>query len=372
MGYDMKRILIIAYSRQAGGAEKSALKLQRSLLDEGYHAEFATFVQSVRDFYPLNPNSQYHALFPNLNRLLSNHTRSNPLAPLAIFKDLLDFRRKVSKEKYEVVISFGAGVGCVTFLGLLGLGIRQITSERIDPDPKVYKPSLFSHLLRPYIYRHGVVCSVQTKGFAAWVESHWRVKPIITPNYFDTPQSKYEFPQPGSPVVAVGRPAFQKGFDILLQAWKIIEDQSPRELWLITDDKDKYIANLVNEFGCTNVKVMPLVSDLNPVFNKCSAFVSSSRFEGYPNAIAEAILFGIPVISTISSDVVTDWEKVGICKTIPDLSPEIVAESLINFLKDEESLKKLSRNAILLREKFTWSKNKIEWIKSIEDSSAKI
>jgi GalNAc-alpha-(1->4)-GalNAc-alpha-(1->3)-diNAcBac-PP-undecaprenol alpha-1,4-N-acetyl-D-galactosaminyltransferase len=364
-----KKILIVAYSRQAGGAEKSALKLQSALLAEGYPVEFGTFIQSSKDFYPFNINSQNHSFFPSLNLFLTKHNKRNPLVLLMILRDLLDFRRRVSKAGYDVVISFGAGVGCVTFVGLFSKKILQITSERINPDPKVYRPSFFSQLLRPYIYKNGVVCSVQTRGFASWVESHWGVKPIVTPNHFEIPSSSYEFPRLGSPLIAVGRPAFQKGYDILIQAWKIVEDHQSQELWIVANDKDNYIANLISDSNCKNIKVLPLSTDLNNLFNNCSAFISTSRFEGYPNAIAEAIIFGIPVITTLNSDVVYEWEKDGICISIPDLIPATVAKTVLSIINDEQQLRELSSSAILQRDKFGWDHNKVNWLRLIEGSS---
>jgi GalNAc-alpha-(1->4)-GalNAc-alpha-(1->3)-diNAcBac-PP-undecaprenol alpha-1,4-N-acetyl-D-galactosaminyltransferase len=366
MDLEAKKILIVAYSRQAGGAEKSALKLQSSLLGEGYQVEFGTFIQSSKDFYPFNINSQNHSFFPSLNRFLPKHSKRNPLILLKIFRDLLDFRRSVSKAGYDVVISFGAGVGCVTFVGLFATKVLQITSERINPDPKVYRPSFFSQLLRPYIYKNGVICSVQTTGFASWVESHWGIKPVVTPNHFEIPNSSYGFPPLGSPLIAVGRPAFQKGYDILIQAWKIVEDSQSRELWIVANDKDRFIANLIADSDCKNIKVLPLSTDLNLLFNNCSAFISTSRFEGYPNAVAEAIIYGIPVITTLNSDVVYEWEKDGICVAIPDLLPETVARTVLMIINDEQKLRELSDSALNQRDKFGWDHNKMNWLRLIE------
>jgi GalNAc-alpha-(1->4)-GalNAc-alpha-(1->3)-diNAcBac-PP-undecaprenol alpha-1,4-N-acetyl-D-galactosaminyltransferase len=367
----LKKILIVAYSRQAGGAEKSALKLQSSLLSEAYQVEFGTFIQSNRDFYPLNSDAQSYSFFPNINRFLTRHSKYNPLILINIVRDLINFRQRVAKSKYDIVISFGAGVGCVTFVGLLGLKIFQVTSERVNPDPKIYRPSLFSQMLRPYMYKRGVVCSVQTAGFASWVRTNWAIEPVITPNYYDIPKSRYQFPQPGSPVIAVGRPAHQKGYDVLLQAWKIVENEQSRELWIVANDQEGFLANLIDKNGCKFVRVLPLHADLSALFNNCSAFISTSRFEGYPNAIAEAILYGIPVITTLSSDIVHDWEKNGICVAIPDLTPAMAARTLLLVINDEQKLEELSHKAVLCREKFSWEHNKKHWLRLIEQTPEK-
>ncbi len=359
------KILVLAYSRQAGGAEKSALKLQSSLIEDGHDAHFGTYIQSDRDFYPTNNDFPVFSFFPILNRLKGIFRKNIFFLAPFIFIDLLDMRARIKREKYDVVISFGAGVGVVAFIALYLSNTPQVLSERINPDPSVYKPSLLAQILRPWVFKHGVVCSVQTRGFSRWVNRNWGIQSIVTPNHFFLSANTYQLQGSHFPVIAVGRPAEQKGYDLLLKAWGHIESDYPNELWLVADDANGYLANLININHCKQVRLLPLTQNLNDLFNQSSFFVSTSRYEGYPNAIAEAIAFGIPVLTTENSDVIQDWSKLGICRIIPTLEISDIVESIRMMLTNNSMRQELSRMAVTKRSIFGWESARDSWTLAI-------
>ncbi len=358
------KVLVLAYSKQAGGAEKSALKLHHALAQlENTQAVFGTLIRSSKDFYKVSDRSKNLNFLPLTNYFIS---KSIPFKyvwfPLIALFDLFHIRLSVKRNKIDTVVSFGAGVGCVIFLALFGTGIRQITSERIDPNPKVYKPSILARLLRPFMYKHGVICSVQTLGFRDWVIENWGVSAVVTPNHFDIPSDRYPEGAIEGPVIAVGRPAFQKGYDLLLNAWALVEGADSRELWIVCDDSENFVADIIKHSGCRNVRIKSLTDNLPGLFNQSSMFISTARFEGYPNAIAEAIIYGIPVMSTISSDIVLDWSEAQLCVAINDISPEAMSSQILALLNDRETLVKISNNGVLNRDLFSWVSVRQSWL----------
>jgi GalNAc-alpha-(1->4)-GalNAc-alpha-(1->3)-diNAcBac-PP-undecaprenol alpha-1,4-N-acetyl-D-galactosaminyltransferase len=363
----MKRTLILAYSRQAGGAEKSAIKLFNAFSHtEGIDPFFGTLVRSKKDFYEVDDSSKTVNFFPISNVFIAKQVPFRWLwLPLVTPFDLLHFRATIKLNKIDSVVSFGAGVGCVAFLGLIGSRVKQVTSERIDPNPQIYKPSILARLLRPFIYRHGVICSVQTIGFSDWVYRNWGVRAIVTPNHFEIPLDQYLNLTNDGPVVAVGRPAFQKGYDLLFNAWKHFEDSDSRELWVVCDDSEGFIDSLIRQSGCRNIRVQPLTDDLHSVFNRASLFISTARFEGYPNAVAEAIIYGIPTMTTVSSDIVGDWADGRLCVPILDTDPKILSEQILQVVHNHSLLNEISNNAVSNRKIFSWEHAKSSWISAI-------
>jgi glycosyltransferase involved in cell wall biosynthesis len=387
----MIRILILANSKQPGGAEKSAIKLANAL-NQKYSITFGTLFQGRDDFYSSPNTLQVDFLkFSNLIRNLRSENSNSSVVmlqnPSLKFSSLirsitpkffrifvtyavlpLDFflmRRKIKHQNFDLIISFGAGVGCVTYLSLLFSGIPQITSERISPDLKIYRPSLLARILRPWMYKHGVVCSVQSQGFKDTVKAIWGIESYITPNHFDSPASEYKIQAPSAPCVAVGRPAHQKGYDLLIAAWSILESKIQNELWIIADDADGYLQSLIVKNSVKNVHIKPLSENLYQLYGKCSLFISTSRFEGYPNAIAEAIMFGIPVVTTASSDVVDTWVNLGLCQIINKLEPNEIAQVVETSLKNTTLLESISKKSIALRSIFTWSNAEPYWENAI-------
>ncbi len=358
------RVLILAYSRQAGGAEKSAIKLFDSLSDFGeIEAIFGTLIRSSKDFYAITDDAEQINLLPITNFMVSKKFPFKSLwLPIVAFFDLIHMRLSIHHSKIDRVVSFGAGVGCVAYLALLGSKVKQITSERINPNPKVYKPSVLARLLRPFMYKHGVICTVQTLGFRDWVIENWGVSAVVTPNHFDIPSNRYPEGAIEGPVIAVGRPAFQKGYDLLLNAWALVEGADSRELWIVCDDSENFVADIIKQSGCRNVRIKSLTDNLPALFNQSSMFISTARFEGYPNAIAEAIIYGIPVMSTISSDIVLDWSEAQLCVAINDITPEAMSNQILAFLNDKEALVKIGNNGVLNRDLFSWGSVKQSWL----------
>ena len=169
----MIKVLIITSSKQPGGAEKSAIKLANSLRNH-YLVTFGTLFQGNDDLYS-SPSTDEINFFKFINlirnfmpKFISKFIKYTPI-PI----DLLLMRRKIKNHNFDLIISFGAGVGCITYLSLIFSKIPQITSERISPDKNVYRPSFVARVLRPWIYKHGVICSVQSKGFKDIIKSIW-------------------------------------------------------------------------------------------------------------------------------------------------------------------------------------------------------
>jgi glycosyltransferase involved in cell wall biosynthesis len=116
-------------------------------------------------------------------------------------------------------------------------------------------------------------------------------------------------------VIAVGRYVYQKGFDLLLQAWTIIEKQfSDWELVVFGDGNREPYEHQMKELGidknrcCLNGPT----ADIQKEYVNSSIFAFSSRFEGFGMVLVEAMACGLPVVSFACpcgpKDIVRDGE----------------------------------------------------------------
>ena len=100
-------------------------------------------------------------------------------------------------------------------------------------------------------------------------------------------------------ILAVGRLHEQKGFDLLLQAWKPIEKTySDWSLRIVGEGPKR--AELEAQIESQGLKRVVLVGATNNVLDEyeaASIFVLSSRYEGLPLALIEAMWFGLPCIA---------------------------------------------------------------------------
>jgi glycosyltransferase involved in cell wall biosynthesis len=100
-------------------------------------------------------------------------------------------------------------------------------------------------------------------------------------------------------VIAVGRYTAQKGFDMLIDAWKLVSEEHPD--WILTiygeGDREglmKQIRALDLEDTCL---LQPPVTEITSKYVESSLFVLSSRFEGFGMVIVEAMACGVPPVS---------------------------------------------------------------------------
>lgn len=128
--------------------------------------------------------------------------------------------------------------------------------------------------------------------------------------------------------VSTGRFTHQKGFWHLIKAFAKVHEQNPNtKLVLIGDGELKEkIIKLINELHIEDSVILPgFRKDVFAIETKCNAYVMSSLFEGFPNALTEAMCLGLPVISTD-------------CKSGPKeiLAPKIGLNSEVTQLSNQE------------------------------------
>lgn len=98
-------------------------------------------------------------------------------------------------------------------------------------------------------------------------------------------------------VLAVGRLVPVKGFDILIQAWKGIDNA---QLWIVGEGfEQEKLEKLIQQLNLKNsVKLLGFRTDITELMQQASLYVMSSHYEGCPYTMVEALLCKTPMIST--------------------------------------------------------------------------
>lgn len=142
-------------------------------------------------------------------------------------------------------------------------------------------------------------------------------------------------------VVSVGRLTVVKGFDMLLRAWKKIEDKG-WTLRIVGSGKwHKKMLKQIKTERITNVELIPASQTIEQEYRKASLYVCSSRSECFPLTQAEALTMGLPVVSFDCGAGPREIVKDGV-------SGMIVAANNINELAT--ALEQLMDNPIRLKE----------------------
>lgn len=112
---------------------------------------------------------------------------------------------------------------------------------------------------------------------------------------------------PGAPaLLAVGRLSHQKGFDLLLQAFARLVPAAPAaHLTIVGSGPDELaLRRTAGELGIGDrVTLRGFVQNPYPLMRAADLYVLSSRYEGFPNVLLEALACGTPVVATACSGV---------------------------------------------------------------------
>jgi glycosyltransferase involved in cell wall biosynthesis len=152
-------------------------------------------------------------------------------------------------------------------------------------------------------------------------------------------------------VVSLGRLTKQKAFDILIDAFRQVVLDVPDAVLLIGGDGDEKgrLHDLVESLGLgPHIKLPGLIRNTNEVLVSCDLYVNSSRWEGLPMTLLEAIAHGKPMVATNvggNLEVVRDGVT-GLL--VPPDDPKTLASAITRILRDNDFRKKTSDAAFAL------------------------
>ena len=161
---------------------------------------------------------------------------------------------------------------------------------------------------------------------------------------------------PGQRVLAIGRLERQKGFDLLLHAFRVVRQEHPAaELWIVGEGSERHrLQDLAERLGLTpHVRFLGWLPDVWEVLADADVFVLSSRYEGFPNALLEAMACGVACAAfdcpSGPGDIVRH-EVDGLL--VPAGSVAGLAAAMANLLADERLRRRLGTAARAVTDRF--------------------
>ena len=184
-------------------------------------------------------------------------------------------------------------------------------------------------------------------------------------NVFPTIESN----QSARKVIAAGRYCYQKGFDLLLRAWAIVnEKHKDWHLDIYGAGNNVEYKNLANTLNiCQNVGINPPTDNIYAKYADASIFVFSSRFEGFGMALLEAMATKLAVVSFACpcgpKDIISDGND-GVLVTNEDIQE--LADKICYLIENEEERKSMAENAKLKAMQYSVDNIMHRWIRLFE------
>lgn len=198
------------------------------------------------------------------------------------------------------VVSFITSANVISIIVSRLLSLNVLISERANP--YIYKPNRLWSVLRYFFYKYSNKLIVQTnfskEYFKKYIaEDSIEVFPNMVNPQFSNIRNKYN--SSNRTILTVGRLDDNKAQDILVQAFA--KSKLPDWKLVIVGDgenRNKY-QDLVESLSLNgNVTFVGNSDSVHQYYNEAGMFVFTSKSEGFPNALLEALYFGLPTISS--------------------------------------------------------------------------
>jgi glycosyltransferase involved in cell wall biosynthesis len=135
-------------------------------------------------------------------------------------------------------------------------------------------------------------------------------------------------------LLAIGRLTWQKGFDLLIDAIAMCERTKPHLTILGEGPLRAEIERMAIHKGLGGrVELVGFQANPYRYFGRADALILSSRYEGFPNVVLEALACGLPVISTPASGVPEIIEGLTGCALASEISAPALAREIEQFVR---------------------------------------
>lgn len=348
----MKKILFVTGSMGRGGAERVISLLSSYYIKNGWDVSIAMLLH----------NSVKYELPQEIKIVDCSSKNGIKKGFLRVIKK---FRVFVQKEKPDVIVSFMAQNILISGIALIGIKIPFIVSERIDP-ASVKRNIIYKFLLNR-IYEKSDLVIFQTKRAQKYFNKKIQNNSCIICNPIKIYSEKSK--KSKHKIVSIGRLTDQKNQELLIRSFDIIHSKYPQyNLYIYGEGylRNK-LENIIKSLNLTESVFLPgSVSDIHEKIRDAELFVLSSNFEGLSNALMEAMLMGLPVISTdcAGSDEIIISGKNGLLVPIND--KDKMVEAIEKIIEDSDLRQLLSKNAKESMQKYKEGNIIETWVNTIE------
>lgn len=210
-----------------------------------------------------------------------------------------------------------------------------------------------------------VVLSYEDK--EKWIELKLNIKVIHNPlSFYPEKTSKCE----AKKVIAVGRYTYQKGFDLLIDAWNIVNKKySDWELHVYGEGDSAPYQEQIRALDLQSVCFLhPSCSDIEDKYLGSSLFAFSSRYEGFGMVLTEAMACGIPPVSFDCpcgpKDIIHDGQN-GLLVESGNI--EMFADKICYLIENEDIRKRMGENARESSRRFCIDRIMFKWKELFEE-----
>lgn len=331
----------------AGGAERVVTLMANFWAEKGHSVVIFSMDDPANPpFFTLNTKVQYHPL--NLLKEEENYIGKT----WRTISQILSVRKQVKQYKPDVLI---AHLSIAIFLAITStLFLKQKVVIYEGTNPYLATTNKYLKNLNNFLYRFADRMVLQTHQIAKTFPSHLQQKISVIYNPITKPEVQLhseDYPRNFSnkTIVSVGRLVLPKAQEVLIEAFHIFAKKKPEWSLLILGEGEERqkLETLCATLNITEKVALPgRVKNPLDLLKNCTIFVLSSRYEGLPNALCEAMSIGLPVVATrckFGPEEIIQHRKNGLLVPVEDA--QAISKSLEELANDINLCEQLGTNA---------------------------
>ena len=352
-----KKIGFIIGKLSSGGAERVISTLSNELI-ERFDITIITFSEST-PFYDLDERIKVISCQDKLKQ------PSSMFDSLKLNYSLVKRISQIAKkEQVHLLIGFITSANILTTIAAKLNRIPCIISERNNPLVEEV-PKLWV-ILRRFVYPLANSLVLQTKGIKKIYEKKIRPHKItILPNPIASELSKLRTNtiKHEKIILTVGRLDKNKCHDKLITAFNTINPIGWKVKIIGEGVKKQELTTLIESYDLSNkIEIISKVKDIHKYYNEASIFVFTSKTEGFPNALLEAMHYGLPCISTDCNFGPSDLIDDGVDGYLVPLNDQTeLTNKLSHLISDENLQKQFSEKAKEVTESYKSENVTVQW-----------
>lgn len=354
-----RRLTIVIHSLQGGGAERISSWMANHWAQQGDHVSLITLDLPHTDQYPLDPRVERIGLgMMSVSR--------NVLQ--AFFRNLARRRRlakAIAQSCPDRVISLTDKTNVLTLLACRGVTDQVVVYELTDP--RQHAIGRWWSWLRRLTYPRAKALVVQTEGVRQWFRQWLKGVPIyVIPTGVPQMSATSHVPRPpGRRLLAVGRLEHVKGFDLLIEAFSRIAALHPDwQLWIAgSGSLYAVLQRDIHRRGLgKRVTLLGHVAQPETIMQQADVFVLSSRYEGFPTALLEAMACGLPAVSFDCPSGPSEIIRHSVDGLlVPSQDVEALAAAMGRLMSDESLRRAMAERAEEVTKRFSMERFFAQW-----------
>lgn len=363
----MKNILFyISNTSLGGGTERASISIANELAKDKSYKVYIITAYGIEDNFLFPISDRITVIFLNITgRPIFNLLKINSAT-----------RKTISKYKINTVISNEV---MSVFFTLFGTRIQKKRVKFIAWDHFNFNTTLGKkgrEIARKISAKYAdTVVTLTNIDKKLWIEKQQpQAKIISIPNpapftYLNNPYST-----DSKTIIAIGHLIPVKGYDLLIEIWSKLLDKHPdakkwKQLVIGNGPEKEKLEGLISKSGLQdNIVLIPATSDIEQYYEQASFITLTSRTEGLPMVLIEALQFGLPAISFFHNEYmygVSELIKSDSGFLINQFNFDLFAEKMYELISNKKLRESMSKESYKLSEEYRISKVVYSWKKII-------